>query len=210
MSNIAAITLLLGFLVITPCHGFQSGFNAISGSFHARVTGVPDGDVIEVLRDGREHVKVRLYGVDAPERNQDFGLKAMQLTSSMVFGRDVEVTPVLIREASGAIPAIVRVGGETVNRRLVLFGLAWVKPDQCAVSECREWVKLQERAIAGEKGLWSQTMPIPPWEFRTIVPKAGKLPKPIDQTKIAKNRGQMQEVRQGPQALHQVCIRPQE
>src|SRR5437762_12766717 len=61
-------------------------------SFSARCTGVTDGDTIIVLRD-RSSIKVRLEGVDCPERGQDFGQKAKQFTSALVFGKTVEIRP---------------------------------------------------------------------------------------------------------------------
>lgn len=43
-------------------------------SFTGKVVGVADGDTITVLREGNVQVKVRLDGVDCPEKAQDFGL----------------------------------------------------------------------------------------------------------------------------------------
>ena len=55
--------------------------------FAGRVVGVTDGDTISVMRDGRS-VRVRLEGIDCPERGQDFGQRAKQFTSDMAFGKD--------------------------------------------------------------------------------------------------------------------------
>lgn len=65
-------------------------------SWYGTVVGVSDGDTITVLTDGKEQVKVRVYGVDCPEKRQDFGTKAKQCTSEKVFGKRVEVDPVTI------------------------------------------------------------------------------------------------------------------
>jgi endonuclease YncB( thermonuclease family) len=173
------IGILLTLFAAAPAGAFQD-------TFRARVTRVTDGNTIEALKDGHQLVTVRLYGVDAPERNQDFGLKATQLTSSLLFGRDIEVVQIGPPDRSGVVSGIVGVNGVAVNARLVVLGLAWVNPEQCTRMECREWGKLQEKAMKSEKGLWSQVFPIPPWEFRKIVPRDAKLPTPIDQTKIAK------------------------
>src|SRR5262245_32173590 len=58
--------------------------------FTARVVGVSDGDTITVLRDGRTQVRIRLWGIDAPETGQDFGARAKQ-SASEVFGQAVTV-----------------------------------------------------------------------------------------------------------------------
>ncbi|SFK15344.1 hypothetical protein SAMN04488082_11579 [Desulfomicrobium apsheronum] len=51
-----------------------------------KVVGIADGDTITVLRDGHDQVKIRLYGIDAPESGQSFGKASKQNLSSMVHG----------------------------------------------------------------------------------------------------------------------------
>src|SRR5438445_6022613 len=58
--------------------------------FTGKVVGISDGDTMSVLREGKA-VKVRLYGVDAPEKAQDFGTKARQLTAALVFQKEVTI-----------------------------------------------------------------------------------------------------------------------
>ena len=58
-------------------------------SWPGKVVGVKDGDTIVALHDGRGET-IRLYGIDAPERGQDFGNRAKQAISDMVFGKVVE------------------------------------------------------------------------------------------------------------------------
>src|SRR5688500_10206758 len=55
-----------------------------------QVIAIKDGDTIEILKDGKP-LRVRLYGVDTPEKNQDFGTRARQYTSDLVFGKLVEL-----------------------------------------------------------------------------------------------------------------------
>ncbi|NIQ90840.1 MAG: nuclease, partial [Deltaproteobacteria bacterium] len=55
-----------------------------------KVIGVDAGDTITVLRD-EQPVRVRLYGIDSPDEGQPFGAEAKQFTSTMVFGKMVEV-----------------------------------------------------------------------------------------------------------------------
>ncbi len=59
-------------------------------AFEGKVVSVSDGDTITVLHD-RTQIKVRLYGIDTPEKRQAFGNKAKQFTSDQVFGKTVEV-----------------------------------------------------------------------------------------------------------------------
>jgi len=66
---------------------------ATATAWSGKVIGVIDGDSITVLRDGRQK-QIRLWGIDRPEKNQDFGTKAKQATSVLVFAKVVEVDPV--------------------------------------------------------------------------------------------------------------------
>src|SRR3989449_10655715 len=58
--------------------------------FSGRVVGVSDGDTIKVMHNGKAE-KIRLHGIDCPEKAQPFGTKAKQFTSAMVFGKAVTV-----------------------------------------------------------------------------------------------------------------------
>ena len=58
--------------------------------FSGRVVGVTDGDTITVLHDGVGE-KIRLAGIDCPERGQDYGTRAKQFLSALVFRKTVRV-----------------------------------------------------------------------------------------------------------------------
>ena len=129
------------------------------------VVGVSDGDTITVLTDSKEEVKVRLYGVDCPEKRQDFGTKAKQFPSEKVFGKRVDVDPVTI-DKYGRTIGIVNVNGANLSHLLIESGMAWVYDQYCKMEQCENWKKTQERARAKKAGVWSMKDPKPPWEFR--------------------------------------------
>jgi len=65
-------------------------FSLAAETFIGKVVGVSDGDTISVMREGRA-AKVRLHGIDCPEKKQPFGTRAKQYTSDMAFGKEVTV-----------------------------------------------------------------------------------------------------------------------
>lgn len=131
-------------------------------AFEAKVIGVIDGDTIEVLNN-RKPVKIRLYGIDCPERDQDFGSKARKFTSNMVFKKTVEVTPVDM-DKYGRTVAKIYVNGKYLNEMLVAEGLAWwYKP---YAEKERDLEKAEKDARAAKIGLWSHPNPVAPWKFR--------------------------------------------
>lgn len=134
-------------------------------AWSAKVVGISDGDTITVLRTGRSQVKVRLYGIDAPESDQPFGTASKKNLSSLVFGKKVDVE-VMDTDRYGRTVARVSVQGEDVNAAQLRDGYAWLYRKYCEGWICLEWAKLEAMARSGKKGLWAEDAPIPPWEWR--------------------------------------------
>ena len=128
------------------------------------VVGVTDGDTITVLHEGKGE-KIRLYGIDTPEKGQAFGKKAKQFTSRMVYGKTVEVET-KDTDRYGRTVALINVGGQSLNEALIKDGLAWVYRKYCVESFCEDWLNFEAIARYGQIGLWSESNPVPPWEYR--------------------------------------------
>lgn len=95
-----------------------------AASLAGRVVAVVDGDTIDILDADRQTIRIRLEGINAPQRGQPFGNNAKQFVSDAVFGRDVVVDG---RGADryGRTLGDVLVNGRSLNRDLVAAGLAW-------------------------------------------------------------------------------------
>lgn len=138
---------------------------AIAGELTtARVVGVTDGDTITLLDHEKRQIKVRMAGIDAPERGQPFGSKSKQALSDLVFGKTVEVDDQGEDKYDRTIARIL-VDGVDVNREMVARGMAWqyVKYDQSAALRAAE-----KSAREAKLGLWADKGPIPPWEWRRM------------------------------------------
>jgi endonuclease YncB( thermonuclease family) len=57
-----------------------------SESFSGKVVGIPDGDTIRVMHNGPDE-RIRLWGIDCPEKRQPFGTRATQFTGDPAFGK---------------------------------------------------------------------------------------------------------------------------
>lgn len=153
--------------------------NVAARAWSGQCVGILDGDTISVMRDGKA-VKVRLYGIDSPERKQDFGQKARDFIGEHAFRKNVTVIPVDMDrygrivaqitidqdEAEYTEIAHVEVNGVNLSRALVTSGFAWVYDQYCSTPECDEWRALQNRAKQEKRGLWSRSDAIAPWEWR--------------------------------------------
>lgn len=150
----AVIAMLLTTLVLP----------ALCLAWSAKVVAVSDGDTIKVLHDGRQE-KIRLYGIDAPEKGQEFGQKAGDFTGSLLAGRTVDVQP-KDTDRYGRTVGIVLVDGQILNELIVRNGYAWVYRPYCKESFCSSWIQAEAAARLQKKGLWSDPAIIPPWDWR--------------------------------------------
>lgn len=145
-------------------HSSKKTSAKINDSWTGKVVGVSDGDTIKVLRNG-EQVKIRLYGIDTPEKKQAFGQVAKRYTADFVAGKVVSVEPI-DKDRYGRTVALVSANGISLNKELVQNGFAWVYGQYCKKEFCTEWKELEGQARSNRKGLWAESSPQTPWEFR--------------------------------------------
>jgi len=140
--------ILVVFIVATPLFAFS-----------AKVVKISDGDTITVL-SGKEQTKVRLYGIDAPEKKQDYGQKSRQFLASLIAGQIVEVEP-KGKDRYKRTLGIIYYKGQDINAQMVLNGYAWAY-----VKYSRIYVDHERLAREKKLGLWQSSNPTPPWEWR--------------------------------------------
>lgn len=138
-----------------------SGVVLAQEEFKGRVTQVMDGDTVAVWRDGAE-VKIRLEGVDCPEKTQPFGMEAKEFTTALVLHKTVMVR-VKTTDTYGRLVARVEVGGKDVSVELLKQGLAWHFK---RYNRERTLADLEEKARDEGVGLWGGRKPQAPWEYR--------------------------------------------
>jgi micrococcal nuclease len=83
----------------------------------------------------------------------------------MVYGKTVEVEPKDVDRYARTV-ALISVDSQSLNEALVKNGLAWLYQKYCKEAFCEDWLNLEIIARYGKIGLWSESNPIPPWEFR--------------------------------------------
>jgi micrococcal nuclease len=102
-----------------------------------KVVKVADGDTITVLEDRAQH-RIRLYGIDAPERRQDFSNRAKQFVSDLVFGKKVRIVKQDI-DRYGRIVGIVYVDDVCVNEKMGWPGCTDVTAGRRSVQDGWNW-----------------------------------------------------------------------
>lgn len=163
--------LLLSWLLVSPLAQSQSlSFEDLVDRFKAalgvstatyKVIGIADGDTLTVLKDNKR-VKIRLGGIDAPERKQAFGNRARESLEELCAGKQASYQTQDI-DRYGRVVAQVTCDGNDANRAQVERGLAWV---YVKYNKDVALTALEARARAERRGLWADTRPVEPWKWR--------------------------------------------
>ncbi|ECL5469407.1 thermonuclease family protein [Proteus mirabilis] len=129
---------------------------------HGKVIRVLDGDTIEVLQD-KKPVRIRLANIDAPEKKQAFGRWSTNQLKSLIAAQPVTVTYTLTDRYGRVIGRVFTTNGIEASRFMVQSGAAWVY-ERYNVDKALP--ALQREAQTQKRGLWADSEPVPPWEWR--------------------------------------------
>lgn len=151
-----------GFFTLLLTLWFASGALA---DFSGLVVSVLDGDTLEVL-NGHHAERIRLSGIDCPEKGQAYGNNAKQAASALVFGRDVTLQTHGQDKYNRTLADVLLPDGTNLNQELVKQGWCWwyrkYAPGDTVLEE------LERVAREGKKGLWADPHPVPPWVYRKV------------------------------------------
>lgn len=164
---------MIRLLLALALAGFGAAVGAQAiGDVEAVVVGVVDGDTLDVST-GTHVVRVRLAGIDAPERSQAFGQRAKQELAGVVHGRRVSLRcGKRERRPQGQRSrdiCTVFSGTRDVNLMQVSQGWAWhykAYAKEQSLADRRAYAEAEEAARAANRGLWADGRAVAPWEYR--------------------------------------------
>lgn len=149
-------------LLATTCLWAQA--ETITG----KVVGVTDGDTVTLLDDAKRQHKIRLSGIDAPEKSQAFGQRSKESLSDLVFAKTVDVETDKV-DRYGRRVGKIWVNGIDANLEQINRGMAWHYKQYAreqSKADQREYAEAEDEAREGKRGLWKDVDPVAPWEFR--------------------------------------------
>lgn len=144
-------------------------------SFDAQVVRVVNGDMLDARLDSGAEVRVRLAGIDAPERKQSQHKEAMRHLSDLVLNKTVTVEVLTEFEMEGRLQARVTSDGVDVGFEQVRNGYAMLYRDlqrnvdltlDLSAKDVSEYEYAQMFALQGKRGVWSEPDVTPPWVWR--------------------------------------------
>ncbi len=147
--------LLLALALVLP-------LSAHSSEWTGTVVGISDGDTLTVLNAEKRTVKIRLSEIDAPESKQAYGQQSKQSLSDICFNKAVVVDDHGTDRYKRTLGRI-RCDGTDANAEQVRRGMAWAYRQYLTDPAITD---LENAAKASKAGLWADSSPVPPWEFR--------------------------------------------
>ncbi len=158
-SNLLLLLLLFSTLLFNP---------ARAEILHGRVVSVTDGDTVTVLDASNTQFKIRLMGIDAPEKNMPYGDRSKLSLSDLVFDRQVQVA-YSKKDKYGRTVGKILVGGVDANLAQIKAGMAWHYKEyqrEQSVADRDLYAQAEEDARRSKVGLWRDGDPVPPWDWR--------------------------------------------
>jgi micrococcal nuclease len=143
--------------------------------YQGKVIRVMDGDTIEVLHNTRPE-RIRLRGIDCPEKGQAYGTRAKQAASALVFGKEVMLQTHGLDRYGRTIADVLLTAGTNVNHTMVKDGWCWWYRKYAPGHT--ELERFEKEAREAKKGLWAERAPIPPWVYRQA--RRGQAPDWLD------------------------------
>lgn len=165
-ARVLGLSALAAFFIYF--HGKAQGDEARppGSTMVARVIRVADGDTIVVeAEDGQQH-RIRLYGLDAPEKSQAYGSVATRYLASILDGQSVVLKTIDHDRYGRLVSLVYLMENEPLNRKIISSGLAWRYTDYCHIPECEQWAEDEATARQKGLGLWHDHEAMPPWEYR--------------------------------------------
>jgi len=142
--------------------------HAASETLSGRVVAIVDGDTLTMLDSSNQQHRIRLSGIDAPEKAQPFGERSKQNLSRLAFNRPA-VADCPKRDRYGRQVCVVRVNGADVALGQLGAGLAWwyrKYAGEQTPQDRETYAAVEQEAQEGRRGLWQDRDPVPPWEWR--------------------------------------------
>ena len=131
---------------------------------------IVDGDTFDLLTDDTVKIRIRLNGIDCPERKQDYYQVCKDALSQYIFGKNVTLIPHR-KDRWKRIIATIYLNNESINLKMVKNGYAWHFKKY---SKDNTLARAEEEARKQKIGLWKMAEPVAPWNYRKPVKRLAK------------------------------------
>ncbi len=175
MNLASRITLALHLFVLLAAQGNAQAITTLQG----KVVGIADGDTITIFDMANKQQSIRLQGIDSPEMRQDFGEQAKQNLANLIYGRQVTIEYSKRDNYGHILGKVLLLDGLDVNLEQIKDGMAWhykQYEDEQLKADRKTYARAEREAREARRGLWADTLPMPPWAWRRTERKSDRQP----------------------------------
>lgn len=147
-------TVFLAFILIP--------FIAFADENIIKIISIHDGDTLTVINDNNKEVKIRLFGIDAPETTQKYGQASRDYLRRIVKGKNLSYK-IRSQDDYGRVVATLFGNGKDLNYEMIKAGYAW---HYKYYNKSKEYADAEKNARNQKIGLWKGANPQAPWEYR--------------------------------------------
>ncbi|MGZ8251709.1 MAG: thermonuclease family protein [Methylophilaceae bacterium] len=154
------ISIIFGLLILSTLTHAES--------LQGKIIGITDGDTVKLLDQNHVEHKIRLAGIDAPEKKQAFGQESKQALSDCAYDKMATIDGNK-KDRYGRIVGKVMVNSTDCNLRQIKLGLAWhykKYENEQEVEDRSVYAQEEYQAQKAMRGLWAIKDPVAPWDFR--------------------------------------------
>lgn len=158
--NRAGVLVVAAFAILTTATHAET----LTG----RVVGIADGDTLTLLDASKTQHKIRLAGIDSPEKGQPFGQVCKKSLSDLAYDRVATVESSKL-DRYGRVIGKVLVDGQDVNLEQLYRGCGWhykKYQNEQSLDDRLSYDNAEESAKASKIGLWADQNPTSPWDWR--------------------------------------------
>lgn len=148
---------------LTSLHRLPA-FDPLPAPFNGKVIKIVDGDTYDVLTSDFKTIRIRMNGIDAPEKKQAFGEKSKDYLGSLCFGKTVKIVPISYDRNKRLIADSFTDRDLNLSRAMLRAGYAWHFKKY---SKDKKMADDEDHARKIRAGLWVDNEPIAPWVFRS-------------------------------------------
>ena len=125
-----------------------------------KIKRISDGDTLVSTED----IRIRLWGIDTPERDQPYGDSATGALANMLDNQKLYLKTMDVDRYGRKVAVIYTADGDEVNLKMVCDGHAWWY--ERYASRASDYEQCQEDAQKNKRGLWAEENPLAPWDWR--------------------------------------------
>lgn len=152
-------------LALALCAGvcISVALNPTSKELRGKVVAVIDGDTYDVLTVHQQRYRIRMEGIDAPERGMRFYKESKNYLTAVALGKQVSVRWTKTDRSKRLIAFTYLGDGRELSHEMIRMGWAW---HFTKYNQDRDLAALQRTARLRRLGLWADPNPVAPWDYR--------------------------------------------